>query len=461
MRLSRLVRAFACTAAILGMVACGSDPSNDDTSLIGSEEAAGTSNMAGSSITASMSMGAGGVPGSAGAGNLDASGMSGGLAVGGAGGGKSGNAGGAGGAPAGNGGSGGGHAGNAGAGGASSTPLPADPCVAKKTCPDGVWVNVTPSNLAPLDFGPGPIVTDPLRPSDLYMGGGGDGLWKSTDYGNTWSKINSTIGYVASGVGIAVLPATPAIVIATAFKAVRKSIDGGITFRDIKFDFPDVLYSIEIDPYDSNHLLSGLHETGGIVESTDGGESWAYVKTGNFPNGGSSWYAFFVDTGDAATTRNTWLAIPQAGASTTMTSNGGQSWTIPTGLDGLQHAHGNAQIFQKGDTIWVPGTNGPGNGMYRSTDRGKTFTRILDGTLAVAWGTAKNVYAMWGWACSKCDLGANFSVAPLPDGTKFTKPAVPAALNIGPRNIAVTSDGNHNVFVGTMWSSGVWRYVEP
>jgi hypothetical protein len=458
MRLSRSVRAFFYTATILGAAACGSDPSSDDATLTGPEETAGSSsNTAGASTTGSVPMGTGGAPGSGGA----ASGGSSGVATAGTGGAKSGNAGGAGNAAAGNGGSGGSHAGGGGAGGASTQPPPPDPCIAKKTCSEGVWVNVTPPNLAPLDFGPGPIVTDPLRPSDLYMGGGGDGLWKSTDYGSTWSKINSTIGYVASGVGIAVLPATPAIVIATAFRAVRKSTDGGITFKDLKFDFPDVLYSIQIDPYDSNHLLSGLHETGGIVESTDGGETWAYAKTGNFPNGGTSWYAFFIDTGDAATTRNTWLAIPQAGGSTTMTSDGGQSWTIPTGLNGLEHAHGNAQIFQKGDAIWVPGTNGPGNGMYRSTDRGKSFTRILDGALAVAWGTEKNVYAMWGWACSKCNLGANFSVAPLPDGNKFIKPAVPAALNIGPRNMAVTSDGNHNVFVGTMWSSGVWRYVEP
>jgi hypothetical protein len=33
-------------------------------------------------------------------------------------------------------------------------------------------------------------------------------------------------------------------------------------------------------------------------------------------------------------------------------------------------------------------------------------------------------------------------------------------LKIGPRNMAVTSDGKHNIFVGTMWAAGVWRYVE-
>jgi hypothetical protein len=315
--------------------------------------------------------------------------------------------------------------------------------------------------MATLDFGNGAIVVDPLRPSDLYMGGGGDGLWKSTDYGNTWSKVSDTIGYVASGIAIAVLPGTPAVVIGAGFHIVHESKDGGVTFKDFNFDFPDVLYSIQIDPYDSNHLLSGLHETGGIVESFDGGESWHYVGTTNFPTGGTSWYAFFIDTGDAKTTRGNWLAIAQTGGGTTMTSNGGSSWAVPTGLSGLEHAHGNAQLFQQGDNVFLPGLNGPGQGIYKSTNRGQSFTRIQDGAYSVAWGTKKNVYAMWGWACSKCDLGASFSVAPLPAGSPFTKPTVPAGLNIGPRNIAQTSDGKHNVFVGTMWSAGVWRYVEP
>jgi hypothetical protein len=208
MLLSRLVRGLAFTVSIL-VTACGAASSDggttadpDDTSGTG-----GSAGTGGSSTTSEMQAEIGGAPATGGtAGSSSAKGGTGGAASTGHGG--SGNVGAAGGGSS-TGGSGGANAGHGGAGGGSSMPLPADPCTAKKTCPDGVWVNVTPSNLAPLDFGPGPIVTDPLRPSDLYMGGGGDGLWKSTDYGNTWTRINTTIGYVASGVGIAVLPATP------------------------------------------------------------------------------------------------------------------------------------------------------------------------------------------------------------------------------------------------------------
>jgi hypothetical protein len=311
------------------------------------------------------------------------------------------------------------------------------------------------------DFGPGPIVLDPDTPSDLYMGGGGDGLWRSTDYGNTWSKINSSVSYVPMGYIMAVLPGTPTAILVAGYKVVHKSTDGGATFRDIAFNFPDSLYSIQIDPYDPTHLISGLHEVDGIVESFDSGESWHYVGTGNFPSGGRSWYVFFIDTGDAATTRKTWFAIAQSGGSPAITSNAGTSWTVSSGVNGLEHPHGNAQIFQRGDTLFVPGIYGPGGGLYKSTDRGASFTKVLNGDLGIAWGTDKNVYAMFGWACSGCALGSSFAVAPLPAGTSFTKPTVPAGLTIGANHVAVTSDGTHNIFVGTMWKDGVWRYVEP
>jgi hypothetical protein len=31
----------------------------------------------------------------------------------------------------------------------------------------------------------------------------------------------------------------------------------------------------------------------------------------------------------------------------------------------------------------------------------------------------------------------------------------------GVDNVAVTYDGTHYVFVGSMWQKGLWRYVEP
>ncbi len=344
---------------------------------------------------------------------------------------------------------------------------PRDPCAAAGTCPPGMWIDVTPEGMAAADlrpaknaFGPGSIAADPARPSDLYVGGSKSGLWRSTDYGNSWTRINEQIPDVPRGLVIAVAGTTPATIWAAGYNTIHKSVDGGLTFQQTPL--PVSLYSLQVDPGDARHLISGLHEADGIVESTDGGASWRMVGGAGFPGGGVSWYPSFIDAGDPAGTRRTWFAIAQNGASAVITRDGGASWTIPAGLSGLQHPHGNSQIFQSGAALFVAGSGGPGQGVYRSVDRGASFSRVDDGKTpeAVVWGTSKNVYAMYAWACSNCDLGTQFEVAPQP-GTAWTRTSVPAGLVMGPNSLVVTSDGVHNVFVGLMWDQGLWRYVEP
>ena len=347
-------------------------------------------------------------------------------------------------------------------------PLPPDPCVAAGTCAPGVWVNVTPADmpasvLRPTAnvFGPGSIAADPTRPSDLYVGGSSAGLWKSSDYGYTWTRINDTLPDVPRGAVIAVAGTTPATIWAAGYNTIYKSVDGGMTFAQTPLSVS--LYSLKVDPGDGTHLISGLHEADGVYESTDAVASWHAVDGTGFPAGGISWFPFFVDTGDAASTRRTWFAIAQNGASAIMTRDGGASWTIPTGLAGLQHAHGNAQIYQNGSTLFAAGSNGPdGQGVYRSTDLGATWSRADSGQWpeAVVWGTSKNVYAMYAWACASCDLGTQFEIAPQP-GATWSTASVPAELVIGPNGVVVTSDGTRNVFVGLMWDQGLWRYIEP
>jgi photosystem II stability/assembly factor-like uncharacterized protein len=310
-------------------------------------------------------------------------------------------------------------------------------------------------------FGPGSIAADPARPSDLYVGGSSAGLWKSSDYGNTWTRINDTLPDVPRGAVIAVAGTTPATIWAAGYNVIYKSVDGGQTFAQTPLTVS--LYSLKVDPNDAAHLLSGLHEADGIVESTDAGASWQMVGGAGFPAGGVSWYPYFVDAGSAATTRRTWFAIAQNGASAVMTKDAGATWTIPQGLAGLQHPHGNSQIFQSGSTLFVAGLSGPeGQGVYRSADLGASWSRADSGQRpeAVVWGTSRNVYAMYAWACSGCDLGTQFEIAPQP-GTAWATADVPTELVIGPNGVVATSDGTRDIFVGLMWDQGLWRYVEP
>jgi len=319
-----------------------------------------------------------------------------------------------------------------------------------------------PSDLAPATnaFGPGAIVAVPGHPSDLYVGGSASGLWKSTDYGFTWKPLSKAVPNAPRGVTIAVAGTTPATVWGAGYNNILKSIDGGLTFTETKLTVS--LYSLKVDPNDATHLISGLHEADGVYESTDGGTSWNNVSGAGFPAGGISWYPDFIVMDSAAKTRTTWFAIAQNGASAIMTTDGGAHWAIPNGLNGLNHPHGNSQMFQSGNDLFVAGIGGPGQGVYRSPDRGTTWSRVDSGKApeAIVWGSATKVYAMYAWACSNCNLGTNLEVANLP-GTTWAAEMVPMALNLGPNSVAVTFDGTHHVFTAVMWSLGIWRYVEP
>jgi hypothetical protein len=358
---------------------------------------------------------------------------------------------------------------NTGGGGskADAGPLPPDPCIEAGTCPIGTWTNVTPVGMDPADlaptanaFGPGAVVAVPGHASNIYVGGSKSGLWKSTDYGYTWKFLSKSIPDAPRGVTITAAGTTPETVWGAGYNDIWKSTDGGMTFTETKLNVS--LYSLKVDPNDPTHLISGLHEADGVYESTDGGTTWKNVSGTGFPSGGVSWYPDFIDTGTAATTRTKWFAIAQNGASAIMTSDGGAHWAIPNGLNGLNHPHGNAQMFQTGNNLFVGGVGGPGQGVYRSPDLGVTWTRVDSGKApeAVVWGSATKVYAMYAWACANCNLGTNWEVADLP-GTTWTSKTTPAALNLGPNSVAVTYDGTHYVFTAVMWSLGVWRYVEP
>jgi len=89
--------------------------------------------------------------------------------------------------------------------------------------------------------------------------------------------------------------------------------------------------------------------------------------------------------------------------------------------------------------------------------------RIAQGSGGIVWGSSQNLYAMWGWACSACGLdegGPQYQTAQQP-GDVWSKGTLPAALVWGPNSVATTSDGKRTIFVGSMWATGLWRYVEP
>jgi hypothetical protein len=320
---------------------------------------------------------------------------------------------------------------------------------------------------------------DPANPGHFYTLFMCQGIWRTTDYGQTWSGPINTgsngadAGDCAGGltIGPASAGAPPTIYVS----CIRgnglgfwRSTNGGAdwTRYDVapgaaRQDF----YPPVTDPHDANHLLMAGHEMNVLAESADGGQTWTAVSTdaGMAEQGGTAGI-FFIDTGVAATTRRTflWLAQQSDVYGTWRTADGGASWTH---VDGNEHEHGNSQIFQPdaSGVVYMAGVYSTlGWGTLRSSDYGLTWAHVGAVTNEnVVFGTSKNVYAMnSGAAGLAAVVDPAFELAPAP-GTSWTSPGTPVEMTQGAAQAAVTNDGTHNVIVTANWGAGVWRYIEP
>jgi len=354
--------------------------------------------------------------------------------------------------------------------------------------PSGTWTDVTsaaidlnPSSFNNDNYGVQDVVADPARPGDLYAFTCHQGVWKSTDFGQTWSKVSTGTNGTALDAGklwtAAIDPSPnrdsstpPTLWTATgnAAAGVWKSLDGGVSWTPYAVDnatavaasgnsyFGNDVYALDVDPGDAQHLIVGFHGYPGISESTDGGEHWSTIAV---PDGiGSSLYPFFVRTGDASTTRTTWLTQAQWDSNTNgiwRTENSGASWVQVAST--LEHKHGSTQMyFAGGGVVYAPSVNP--NGVFRSIDAGKTWT-------PVSTASSNAVFATPAWIFSEDSFASGGSYDPNPyyapgSGSPWKTLAAPATMTNGAKRAAVTHDGATYIIVSGNWLAGIWRYVE-
>jgi photosystem II stability/assembly factor-like uncharacterized protein len=181
----------------------------------------------------------------------------------------------------------------------------------------------------------------PGSPVTLYASVGG--LHKSTDNGVTWTPT----GLDSSARVIALSPASPETLVVTTSTGIRRSDDGGATWRDLARPAGSssaVPSSLELDPRTPDILYAGvpghLFSPGpqGLYRSTDGGATWSRLDTGlveedlSFfvryalalaPDRPDTLYASIVDSG-----------IPRKSALARST-DAGATWTLLDGPGGF------------------------------------------------------------------------------------------------------------------------------
>jgi hypothetical protein len=351
----------------------------------------------------------------------------------------------------------------------------------------GVWTNVTPAsvNLSSLgacgNYGAESVQSDAARPGDMYTMFMCQGVWKSSDYGQTWKgPVNtgnngSVVGDCAGAIKMAPNnTATPPTLFASCIRGAGlgfwRSTNGGVDWTRYTVapaGTNQQFYPPAVDPYDPNHLLMTGHGFDLLAQSLDGGQTWSAVKveTAMNSNGGTGGINF-IDTGNATTTRSTWLWMGSdtvINIGTWRTSDGGAAWTK---VETNDHPGGVSEIYQP-DTngvVYMPGVYSKlGHGVFRSTDYGLTWTHVGQSLPErVVLGTKKHMYALYGAASGPGQtVNPNLELSAQPGTATWTQPGTPAGMTQGPAQAVVVDVGASSVIVLANYNAGLWRYVEP
>jgi photosystem II stability/assembly factor-like uncharacterized protein len=258
----------------------------------------------------------------------------------------------------------------------------------------------------------------PSQPNVFYIGFDNGGVWRSTDYGNSWLPLfdNQPTGSIGA---IAVAPSDPNIIyVGTGAGIIRpdlsvgdgvyKSTDAGRTWTHLGLRQSQMIAMIDVDPKDPNRIFVaalghpyGPNAERGIFRSTDGGQNFTKVlykdeyTSGNDvridPNNPNTIYATlwqqqqsFIEGG----------GFGGAGNGIFKSTDGGNTWKqLTEGLPSVIQANialapSNSNVLYATVAGTMSGAGGGGRGgntttgvvgFYKSTDGGEHWKNAQTG----------------------------------------------------------------------------------
>ena len=250
----------------------------------------------------------------------------------------------------------------------------------------------------------GAIGISESNPDIVYVGAGeypirgnvshGDGVWRTSDAGKTWTSIGLADTRQISRVRVN--PTNPDIVYVgaqghvfgpNAERGVYKTTDGGKTWRKILYrndstgvtdlvldpTNPEIIYAAFWQAWRTPWQLVSGGAGSGIFKSTDGGEHWTELtRNPGLPQGVIGNIGLAVSP---SSSNKVWAIVEADSGGVFRSTDGGATWArTNSGRRLRQRAWYYTRIFAdpKNDkSVYVLNT-----GMYRSSDDGKTFRPI-------------------------------------------------------------------------------------
>jgi len=268
------------------------------------------------------------------------------------------------------------------------------------------WAPVTDGQITSASVGA--VAVSESNPDSVYIGMGencirgnimpGDGVYKSTDAGKTWTHVGFRGSDAISKIRIH--PTNPNIVYVASFglyygpseeRGVFKSSDGGKTWRrtlfrdprtgavDIVVDAnnPNVLYAALWEAYRIEYQMSSGGPGSGLYKSTDAGETWTEItRNAGMPQGMIGRIGLANTKADS---NRVYALVENENGGLFVSDDAGASWKLMNASRTIrQRAFYYTHVFgdpSNKDVVYMQNT-----ALFRSTDGGKTTVPVGQGT---------------------------------------------------------------------------------
>ena len=240
----------------------------------------------------------------------------------------------------------------------------------------------------------------PGNPSTFYFGAVNGGIWRTTDAGVVWEPIFDS-QHIASIGALAVAPSDPKIIYAgtgesdirsnlSSGDGIYKSTDAGQTWTNVGLRDSRQISRIVVDPRNANVVFVaalghayGPNPDRGIYKTTDGGQNWTKVLERG-PEVGAADIAIATAHPDILFTTlwhaqrppwSTYAPIGGPGSGLWRSQDGGQTWSqlMGSGLPDGDWARSGVAVSPDGRRVYAI-VDAKQPGLYRSDDGGNTWT---------------------------------------------------------------------------------------